>query len=72
LALLNISLFKITGERDLIIGTSISLRNSPKLAKLIGPIFNNLALRNKLSPQQNFIDVLKTAKKTTLEALTNK
>ena len=72
LALLDIFLFKVTGKRDLIVGTSVTLRNSSKLNKLIGPFFSNLALRNKLLPRQNFLDILKTAKKTTLEALANR
>jgi amino acid adenylation domain-containing protein len=72
LALLNAFLFKITGEKDLIIGSNATLRNSARLNRIIGPFFNNLALRNKLSPWQNFMDVLKTAKKTTMEALANR
>jgi acyl-coenzyme A synthetase/AMP-(fatty) acid ligase/acyl carrier protein len=72
LALLDIFLFKVTGERDLIVGSNVNLRNSPKLARLIGPIFNIQALRNKLASQQNFTDVLKTAKKTILESLINR
>lgn len=72
LALFDIFLFKVTAEKDLIIGTNVGLRNSSKFSKLIGPFFNNLALRNKLLPKQNFIDVLRAAKKTVLEALANR
>jgi len=72
LALLDIFLFKVTGEKDLIVETSVSLRNSSELIKSMGPILNTLALRNQLLPQQNFIDVLKVAKKTVLEAIANR
>lgn len=64
----NILIFKYTGQDDLVIGTPVAGRNHLDLENQIGLFINTLALRTKLKGEQSFFDVLANVKKQTLNA----
>jgi amino acid adenylation domain-containing protein len=68
LTLLNIFLYKYTGQDDIIVGAPIANRKHPELHNMIGFFVNTLVYRNKMDPAQSFTDVLANIKK---EALTS-
>ncbi|MFH6951480.1 condensation domain-containing protein, partial [Flavobacterium sp. FlaQc-51] len=61
-------LFRYTGQDDIIIGTPIAGREHPELENQIGLYLNTLAIRSRINKESNFVDVLKSQKKTLLEA----
>ncbi|MFT7032010.1 MAG: iturin family lipopeptide synthetase A [Cyclobacteriaceae bacterium] len=66
ISLLNILIYRLTWQKDIVIGTPIAGRNHKDLEKQIGPYFNILALRNQISDKDNFESFLKKVKETTL------
>ena len=67
-ALINVLLYRYTGQSDIILGTPIAGRNHVDLHDQIGCYVNTLALRNHINAESSFIDFLKEVKTTTLEA----
>jgi len=65
-------LHKLTGQTDLIVGALAANRDYPELANVIGALFNNLAIRTKLQPDQKFLDLLSRTRQTILDGFTNK
>jgi len=51
-------LHRHTGDTDICIGAPVSNRNVPELARLIGPVTNNLVLRTDLSGNPSFRELL--------------
>lgn len=47
-------LFRLTGERDLVVAAPIAQRARPETAPLVGLFLNTLALRARVSPAQSF------------------
>ncbi|MCW8928795.1 MAG: amino acid adenylation domain-containing protein [Gammaproteobacteria bacterium] len=68
LTTLNVLLFRYTQQDDICIGTPIAGRNIEETEEMIGLFVNTLALRNKLTEELNFNELLNQVKKTTLEA----
>jgi amino acid adenylation domain-containing protein len=64
-------LYRYTGEEDIIVGTSVANRNHQVLEPLIGFFTNNLVLRNRLSGDIGFSELLSRVKKATLAAYAN-
>jgi len=54
LAVLNVVLYKYTGEEDIVLGCGIAGRRHPDLEKVVGMFVNTLALRNELSGDLSF------------------
>jgi len=68
LAVVNVFLYKYTGQTDIIIGTPVAGREHKDLENQIGFYVNMLALRNKLKKEWTFGDVLQAVKHNTLQA----
>ncbi|HEX7643460.1 MAG TPA: amino acid adenylation domain-containing protein [Noviherbaspirillum sp.] len=64
-------LARYSGQDDIVIGTPVNGREQPELQDLVGFFVNTLALRQRISPRANFVDLLQSARSTTLEALAN-
>lgn len=64
-----ILMHKMSGNEDLIIGTSVSGRNHPDLEHQIGFYSNSIALRNRINPNNDFSHILKTVIENTNEAM---
>ncbi|MRX56180.1 amino acid adenylation domain-containing protein [Bacillus idriensis] len=64
----NVLLSKYSGQDDIIVGTPVSGRTHPDVAKTIGLFVNTLALRNFPSANKNFADFLKEVRSNVLDA----
>ena len=62
-------LFRYTGQEDVLIGTPAAGRSTVELEGLIGPVLRTLVLRNDLSGNPTFREVLARVRQTTLEAI---
>lgn len=70
LALYKIAIYRLSNEEDVSIGVPVAGRNQED-EDIIGMFVNTTVIRNKLTKDMNFIEVLKDIKTTTLEALSN-
>jgi tyrocidine synthetase-3 len=70
-ALVNVLLFRYSGQSDLITGTPVAGREHPDLENQIGYYLNTLALRNHISSEDSFVQVLTNIRQTTVEAFSN-
>jgi amino acid adenylation domain-containing protein len=61
-------LLRYTGQDDLLVGTPIANRNRPEIEGLIGFFVNTLVMRNDLSGNPSFLDLLKRVQDTALGA----
>ncbi|KAA8746362.1 non-ribosomal peptide synthetase [Paenibacillus sp. UASWS1643] len=66
LAVFKVLLYKLTGTRDIIVGSPIAGRNHAT-EKMIGMFVNTLALRTQLDSTESFTDLLEKVKETALE-----
>ncbi|HMI63145.1 MAG TPA: condensation domain-containing protein, partial [Puia sp.] len=64
---LNMLLYRLSGQEDIIIGTTVTGRDHPGLADQIGIFLHSLALRTKLNRSEGFGDLLGKVKQVTLE-----
>ncbi len=71
LAVYNILLYKLSGEEDIVVGTSTAARTHADLQRLIGMFVNTLALRNRVGADETFGSLLKEVKENTLRAFEN-
>jgi amino acid adenylation domain-containing protein len=67
LSMLNVFLYKYTGQGDIIIGAPIANRKQPELYSMIGFLVNTLVYRNRVNPGQSFRELLFSIKQETLE-----
>jgi amino acid adenylation domain-containing protein/non-ribosomal peptide synthase protein (TIGR01720 family) len=58
LTLYYILLYKYSGKGDIIVGIAVAGRNHPDLQGLMGMFVNNLAIREQISGEQKFTDLL--------------
>jgi amino acid adenylation domain-containing protein len=61
-------LYHYTEQEDLLIGTAVANRSRPEMEGVIGMIVNTIVLREDLSGNPTFRQLLKRARQTTLEA----
>lgn len=66
-----ILLSKLSGQRDLIVGTAAGARRFQSLEQVVGMFINVLALRSQVNPAQAFSDFLKQVQQHSIEALEN-
>jgi len=66
-----ILLFKVTGQVDIVVGTSVSGRRQVDLEGVIGMFANTLALRNYPSGDKRVLDFLEEVKENCLAAYEN-
>jgi amino acid adenylation domain-containing protein len=71
LSMISIYLYRITGEKDMIIASPIAGRNQPELNSMIGFLANTLVFRNQVNPNESFSQLLKRVKQETLESYEN-
>jgi amino acid adenylation domain-containing protein len=68
LTAINVLFNKLSGEEDICIGTPVSGRNHKEVEAIIGYFVNSIPLRNDLSGDPKFKDLLRQVKHTVLEA----
>lgn len=68
LAAFNTLLFRTTGQEDILIGTDVANRNRQETEGLVGFFVNLLPLRNDLSGNPTFLELLAQVRRTALEA----
>ncbi|MFN6566176.1 amino acid adenylation domain-containing protein [Dendronalium sp. ChiSLP03b] len=68
LAAFNTLLYRYTDQEDILVGSSIANRNRAELEGLIGLFVNNLVLRNNLSGNPSFRELLSRVREVTLNA----
>ena len=61
-------LYRYSGQSDISVGTSIARREQHQLEGLIGFFVNTLALRDEVSGEQSFRELLQQVRTTTMEA----
>jgi amino acid adenylation domain-containing protein len=61
-------LMLISGQRDVVVGTTIASRTHPETQDMIGFFANTLALRSAVQDRATFLDFLRQVKDTTLAA----
>jgi amino acid adenylation domain-containing protein len=64
----NVLLHRYTGQRDIILGTSIAGRNHAEIENLIGLFVNLLAIRTQMSETETFLSLLGKVRENTLGA----
>ncbi|MDF2986507.1 MAG: hypothetical protein K0R50_2017, partial [Eubacterium sp.] len=64
-------LYRLTGQRDILIGTPVSGRNRTEFNDICGYFINPLVLRGFIEENQSFLGFLEEYKKTVAEALEN-
>ena len=64
-------LHRYTGETDICIGTQVPGRDAVELEALVGPFVNTLALRNDLSGDPSFTELLRRVGATIADAFDN-
>ncbi len=70
-AAFNVLLYRLTGQRELLVGTPVRARTRPELEGLIGPFVNAVALRTSVDPSMTFVDLLEHVRDLTLDAFGN-
>jgi amino acid adenylation domain-containing protein len=68
LTLVYLLLHKISGQEDIVVGTLTAGRPHPDLEPVIGMFVNTLALRQTISPQQEFLELLRLVKADAVES----
>ena len=61
-------LHRMSGQRELLVGTPVRARTRPELEGLIGPFLNTLALRVRLDPAMRFSELVAQIREVTLDA----
>ncbi len=70
-AAIKVLLNKYSGKEDIIIGTPVAGRDHPDLENQIGYYVNTLALRDHVSPQKTFAELLAEVKRTATDGYTH-
>lgn len=71
LAAFYVLLYRLTGQRDLVLGTPIAGRDRSETEGLVGFFVNSLVLRACLSPRLHFEELLQRVRETALGAFAN-
>jgi hypothetical protein len=71
LAFYTVFLSKITGQEDIVVGTSAACRRHENLLDIIGMFVNSLAMRNYPAGEKTFREFLKEVRSRTMEAFAN-
>jgi tyrocidine synthetase-3 len=66
LALVNVLLYRYSGQRDIMVGAPIAARKYPELHHMVGFLVNTLVYRNTLEPDQPFAHLLGQLKQEAL------
>ncbi|NOQ27793.1 MAG: amino acid adenylation domain-containing protein, partial [Bacteroidales bacterium] len=71
LSIYSIFLSRISGQKDIIVGTPIAGRNHADLEDIVGIFINTLAIRNNIDGDKSLGEYLQEIKQTTLGAFEN-
>ena len=72
LAVYYVLLSKLSGQEDIVVGTTVAGRDHPDLEQIIGLFINTLALRNYPAKEKTFTAFLGEVKQRTLAAFDNR
>lgn len=72
LGIYSILLHKISGQKDILIGSPDSGRNHPLLYPLVGMFVNFLPVRNNIEEEESFTDFIQRLSSSTMEMFANK
>jgi amino acid adenylation domain-containing protein len=61
-------LSRLSGQKDIVVGTPIANRNSPEMEELIGLFMNTLVLRTKLASDRTYRELLRQVREVCLAA----
>ncbi|MCB2198614.1 amino acid adenylation domain-containing protein [bacterium] len=64
LTALKVLVYRLSGERDVIVGTTVANRTIPELENQVGFYVNTLALRDQLHPDQGFAELIQAVSQT--------
>ncbi len=67
----NVLLSKYAGQNDIVVGVPVSGRNHEELENIIGMFVNTVAMRNSLSPQMTFKEILMGVKENAINSFQN-
>ena len=67
----NILLYRYSGQDNILVGSTVTSRDRPEIANLIGLFVNNLIFRTNLSGKPSFLELLNQVKETVLGALSH-
>jgi tyrocidine synthetase III len=68
ISVLNVLFYKYTGQRDIVLGTSVAGRDHKLLEGQIGLYLNTLAIRSRFEADENFRSLLLSTRERILEA----
>jgi amino acid adenylation domain-containing protein len=68
LAIFKAFLSRVTGQKDVLLGSTTAGRDHPDIEPLVGLFVNVVALRTKLDGDPSFVEILKRVKQTCIEA----
>ncbi len=66
-----VTLYRSSGQEDIILGSPVIGRNHPQWKYLVGYLVNTLALRARMSGEMSFLALLEQVKQTVINALDN-
>jgi non-ribosomal peptide synthetase component F len=72
LGLVNVFLFKITGQKEFLVGTTVDTRNSAQLSRTIGLFVNTVVIKAALADSLTFLESIRRQKEHVLNVLDNK
>jgi amino acid adenylation domain-containing protein len=64
-------LHRMSGQREILLGSPVRARTRPELEPLIGPFLNTLALRIEVNAGQPFAELVNAVREKTLDAFSN-
>lgn len=67
-SVLNILLYKFSGQTDIVIGTPVAGRNHIEFENQIGLYVNTIPLRSEINPEDTYLDFLKQISENSLRA----
>lgn len=62
---------RLSGQTDLVMGTPVADRPHPAFENMLGVFVNNLVLKNSIDPTQNFAELVRQVRNTSLAAQTH-
>ncbi len=71
LSIINVLLSRLSGQSDLVIGTSTAGRNHADLERIIGMFINTLPIRSRFTDEFSFVQLINTVKDATINAFQN-
>lgn len=71
LSVINILLYKYTGQKDLVVWTPTANRQIAEQTNMIGMFVNTVPIRNKIDPNITFFDFLELVKNNCVEVFSN-